>query len=77
MCMCVCMCVCVCVCACGCARARARARGLTTNAVRKMSVGLEILGIAMDPQRVSNRAVGAVWIYVEVLDAQSPVCDVP
>ena len=59
----VCVCVCVCVC--------------TTNAVREMSVGLEILRIALNLQRVSNRAVGAVWIYVEVLDAQSPVCDIP
>ena len=66
------MCVCVCVCVCVCERAR-----LTTNAVRKMSVGLEILRIALDLQQVSSRAVGAVWIYVEVLDAQSPVCDVP
>ena len=64
------------VCVYVCAHARAHA-GLTTNAVRKMSVGLEILRITLDLQRVSNRAVGAVWIYVEVLDAQSPVCDVP
>ena len=50
---------------------------LTTNAVRYTSIGPEILSITLDLQRVPSRAVGAVWIYVEVLDAQSPVCDVP
>ena len=49
---------------------------LTTDAVRYTSIGPEILSIALELQCVPSRAVGAVWIYVEVLDAQSPVCDV-
>ena len=51
-------------------------KSLTADAIRKIRIGLEIVCLATDLQRVSSRATGVLWIYVEVLDGQSTVVDV-